>query len=100
MSNIDMTFRHGISNESATSRINNLFETLKVKSAYFENVEPIWSEDGSECSFRGEGFSGRISLNSGEARFELELQGIMAMFRPVVEEKLRELMEKEFPQTD
>lgn len=94
MSRIDMTFPHPLPPDIARQRVDALLDDLRARSPYFEGVTPEWSPDGASCRFEGDGFQGAVSLTPGQVRVEMRLEGLMAAFRPVVEQKLRELVAK------
>jgi hypothetical protein len=94
MSTISLTYPHHMTAAAVKEKIDNLFTSLESKSDYFEQVDIIWSDDQRECSFSGEGFSGRFQLRDGVVDIEARLEGMMSMFRPVVEQKLKEYLDQ------
>lgn len=85
---------HRLSVADARQKVQQALQSLRSKSAYFEDVEPDWSPDGTHCRFAGEGFAGEIGNDPGLLRVTMHLEGMMGMFRPVVEQKLRDLLQQ------
>lgn len=100
MSNINLTYPHRFSAAAVREKIDTLFANLEQKSDYFEQVDIEWSADQRNCTFRGEGFSGRFQLRDGAVELKAELEGMMALFRPVVEKKLREYLDRYLGEKD
>jgi|GEM_PF-3837568 len=94
MSHISLTYPHRFSAAEVKEKMDALLHSLQQRADYFEHVEIRWSADQRDCSFRGEGFSGRFHLCDGAVEVDAELEGMLAMFRPVVEQKLREYLER------
>lgn len=100
MSTIRLEYPHHVPAALAKDKIDHLLARLKEKSPYFDGVEPTWSDDGTECRFSGEGFSGLAVIDEQLLRIQLELSGILTMFQSMVESKLQEMVSQEFGGAD
>jgi len=100
LSTIDLEFTHSYTTTEAKARLEELFASLRDRSPYFEGVHPEWVEPDRICRFQGEGFSGEVLIDGQNARVKLDLEGMLVMFRPMVDQKLRELIAKHFPENE
>jgi putative polyhydroxyalkanoate system protein len=69
-------------------------ETMAQRMAKEFGVSYAW--EGDALKFAQTGVSGALALADGEARFEMELAGMMSAFAPMIEEKLTRKMREIF----
>jgi hypothetical protein len=91
MPDIALSVPHALPPEEAAGRLRKLVDDLKTKSPYLENAAVSW-ESATACRIDGEGFAGTLSVSPAAVEARIRLEGMMAMFRPMVEEKLREVI--------
>ena len=84
-----MTVPHALPPEEAAGRLRKLVGDLKAQSSFLESAEVRWDSPAT-CRIEGEGFSGTLAVRPAAVEALIRLEGMMAMFRPMVEEKLRE----------
>jgi hypothetical protein len=88
---IALAIPHALPPEEAAARLRKLLDDLQTKSPYLESATVSW-ESGTTGRIEGEGFAGTLTLLPSAVEARIRLDGLMAMFRPMVEEKLRELI--------
>jgi hypothetical protein len=88
---IALTIPHALPPEEAVARLRKLLDDLQAKSPYLESATVSW-ESGTTGHLAGEGFVGTLAVLPSAVEARIRLDGLMAMFRPMVEEKLRELI--------
>jgi hypothetical protein len=85
---IALDIPHDLPPEEAAGRLRKLVDDLKARSPYLESATVSW-DSGTACRIEGEGFSGTLAVLPAVVEARIRLGGLMAMFRPMVEEKLR-----------
>lgn len=91
MPDIALTVPHALPPEEAAARLRKLVDDLRAGSPYLENAAVSW-ESAAACRIDGEGFAGTLSVSPIAVEACVRLEGMMAMFRPMVQEKLREVI--------
>ena len=92
MSIISLNLPHGLSRAEAAGRLRGWFHETRRTSAYLEDAEVEWLSD-TACTMSGEGFSARVEVLDTAVRMELQLDEAMSVFRALVEEKAREMLQ-------
>lgn len=93
MPDIAFTIPHALSPEEAAGRLRILVGNLKSQSPHLESASLSW-DSATVCRIEGEGFAGTLSVQPSAVEARIRLEGLMAMFRPMVEEKLRDMLSK------
>jgi hypothetical protein len=91
MAEITLTVPHTLSPSQAAARLKRLADDLVTRSPYLEGATVSWPTD-TEGRIDGGGFSGAFTVGPSMVTAVMRLEGMMAMFRPLVEEKLHELL--------
>ncbi len=89
MPDIALNIPHALPPEEAAGRLRKLVDDLKARSPYLESAAVRWDSPAA-CCIEGEGFSGTLAVGPAAVEARIRLEGMMAMFRPMVEEKLRD----------
>jgi hypothetical protein len=95
MPDLALNIPHALPPEEAAGRLRKLVDDLKARSPYLESATVSW-DSGTACRIEGEGFSGTLAVVPTAVEVRIFLGGLMAMFRPMVEEKLREVIIQAF----
>jgi hypothetical protein len=97
MPNLNMTIAHQLSQDEALMRIKAMLTKIKTANPdKINEVKEIWSGYSGEFSFMVQSFlfSGKITVEPNQVRLEAELPYIAMLFKPKIEETIRQEAEK------
>jgi len=92
MSVISISLPHGQSQTAAADRRRRWFQEERRTSAYLEEAEVEWRSD-TACRLTGEGYDAEVAVLAESVQMELRLDPAMSVFRALVEEKVREMLQ-------
>lgn len=96
MSQIRVSCEHAFSQEKAADEVDTVLADLRDRSDVFDGVYPKWTPDRGECELDGDAFHACVRVGEKLVEVEMELRGMMSVFRPVIEGKIREIFQKRF----
>ena len=91
MPEILLTVPHALPVPEAVTRLKRMAEDLVTRSPYLQAATVTWPSD-TEGRIQGSELSGTLTVRPAEVSASIRVEGMLAMFRPMVEDKLRELL--------